>query len=68
MEDQGRSERKKWNENDGRRKKMKRKEGDGYIKMENIHFNLPGKVTFKSNSFSYNLVQNYNLVRKLIPN
>ena len=39
-----------------------------YIKVKNIHFSPPGKLAFKSNSFSYNLVQNYNLVRKLIPN
>ena len=68
MEDQVRSERKKRNESDGRRKEMKRKEGDGYIKIKNIHFNPSGKLAFKSNSFSCNLVQNCNLVRKLIPN
>ena len=39
-----------------------------YIKVANIHFNPSGKLAFKSNSFSCNLVQNYNLVRKLIPN
>ena len=39
-----------------------------FIKVANIHFNLPDKFAFKSNSFSYNLVPNYNLVRKLIPN
>ena len=46
-------------------------ESEGYscfIKVANIHFNPPGKLAFKSNSFSCNLVQNYNLVRKLIPN
>ena len=32
--------------------KMKGKgKEDLYIKMENIHFNPPGKFTFKSNSF-----------------
>ena len=37
--------------------KWKGKEwGDGYIEMENIHFNPSGKLTFKSNSFSCNLV------------
>ena len=39
-----------------------------FIKVENIHFNPSGKFPFKSDSFSCNLVQNYNLVRKLIPN
>ena len=39
-----------------------------YIKEKNIHFNPSGKLAFKSNNFSYKLVQNYNLVRKLIPN
>ena len=39
-----------------------------YIKVANIHFNPPGKLAFKSNSFSCNLVLNCNLVRKLIPN
>ena len=39
-----------------------------FIKVANIHFNPPGKLAFKSNSFSYNLVLNCNLVRKLIPN
>ena len=46
----------------------KMKESEGFIKVENIHFNPPGKFSFKSNSFSCNLVLNYNLVRKLIPN
>ena len=47
------------------------KENEGYscfIKVKNIHFNPPGKLAFKSNNFSYNLVLNCNLVRKLIPN
>ena len=67
MEDQGRSERKK--EMRVMTEKWKGKEwGDGYIKIENIHFNPSGKLAFKSNSFSCNLVQNCNLVRKLIPN
>ena len=39
-----------------------------FIKVTNIHFNPPSKLAFKSNSFSYNLVLNCNLVRKLIPN
>ena len=47
---------------------MKSKEGDLYIKIENIHFNPTGKFAFKTNSFYCNLVQNCNLVRKLIPN
>ena len=39
-----------------------------FIKVVNIHFNPPGKLAFKSHSFSCNLVLNCNLVRKLIPN
>ena len=31
--------------------KKEKKEGDIYIKIENIHFNPPGKFAFKSNSF-----------------
>ena len=39
-------------ERDGRKRKWKEKEKeDLYIKMENIHFNPPGKFIFKSNSF-----------------
>ena len=53
---------------DGRRNEKERNEMHVYIKMKNIHFNPPGKLAFKSNSFSCNLVQNCNLVRKLIPN
>ena len=34
-----------------RENERKGKEGDAYIKMENIHFNPPGKFVFKSNSF-----------------
>ena len=49
--------------NEGKIRKMK-----VYIKVKNIYFNPPGKLAFKSNSFSCNLVLNYNLVRKLIPN
>ena len=41
---------------------------EGYIKVANIHFNYPSLFTFKSDSFSCNLVINYNLFRKLIPN
>ena len=48
--------------------KEKMKEMHVFIKVANIHFNPPGKLAFKSNSFSYNLVLNCNLVRKLIPN
>ena len=65
-EENERNERKE--KGDSRRNEMKEKEGDLYIKMKNIHFNPPGKFTFKTNSFSCNLVQNCNLVRKLIPN
>ena len=44
-------------------------EGDGeYIKVVNIHFNPSDLFVLKPNSFSCNLVLNYNLVRKLIPN
>ena len=39
-----------------------------FIKVSNIHYNPPGNFAFKSNNFSCNLVLNYNLVRKLIPN
>ena len=39
-----------------------------FIKVVNVHFNPLGKFAFKSDSFSYNLAQNCNLVRKLIPN
>ena len=46
----------------------KRARNEEYIKVANIHFNLSGLLAFKSDHFSYNLVQNYNLVRKLIPN
>ena len=54
-------------------KMMKRvnRENEGcacFIKVANIHFNPSSKIAFKSNSFSYNSVQNCNLVRKLIPN
>ena len=46
------NERKKRNgKGDGRENERKGKEGDAYIKMENIHFNPPGKFAFKSNSF-----------------
>ena len=52
--------------------KMMNREREGnmhvFIKVANIHFNPPGKLAFKSNSFFCNLVQNCNLVRKLIPN
>ena len=65
-EENERNERKE--KGDSRRNEMKEKEGDLYIKIENIHFNPTGKFTFKTNSFSCNLVQNCNLVRKLIPN
>ena len=47
---------------------MKMKDVHVYIKVANIHFNLPGKFAFKSNCFSCNLVLNCNLVRKLISN
>ena len=54
------------NENDdGNRQKRRNEE---YIKVVNIYFNSPGLFAFKSNDFSCNLVQNYNVVRKLIPN
>ena len=39
-----------------------------FIKVENIHFSLPGKLAFEFKNFSSNLAQNYNLIRKLIPN
>ena len=74
-------EKKDWNKREKKEKEMKKKckwwwwwigkgekEVHVFIKVANIHFNLPGKLAFKSNSFSCNLVQNYNLVRKLIPN
>ena len=48
-EENERNERKE--KGDSRRNKMKEKEGDIYIKMENIHFNPAGKFAFKSNSF-----------------
>ena len=35
---------------------------------DSLLYNTLGKFAFKSNSFSCNLVQNCNLVRKLIPN
>ena len=57
-------ERKEMKNGDGRRNEKERNEVDVYIKIENVHFNPPGKLAFKSNSFSCNC----NLVRKLIPN
>ena len=65
-EENERNERKE--KGDSRRNEMKEKKGDLYIKIENIYFNPPSKFTFKTNNFSCNLVQNCNLVRKLIPN
>ena len=59
------------NENDdvdGSGNEEKNKEMHVYIKVTNIHFSPPSKLAFKSNCFSCNLVLNYNLVRKLIPN
>ena len=55
---------------DGNDREMeeKVKEMHVFIKVANIHFNPPGKLAFKSHSFSCNLVLNCNLVRKLIPN
>ena len=46
----------------------KRGRNEEYIKVVNIHFNPSSLCAFRSNSFSCNLAQNYNLVRKLIPN
>ena len=51
-----------------REMEMKMKDMHVYIKVANIYFNPPGKLAFKSKSFSCNLVLNYNLIRKLIPN
>ena len=69
IEDQSRKWKKEKNENDDDDEvKKKWKKMYAYIKVKNIHFNPSGKLAFKSNSFSCNLVQNYNLVRKLIPN
>ena len=53
---------------DGSGNEGKNKEMHVYIKVANIHFNPPSKLAFKSNSFSCNLILNYNLVRKLILN
>ena len=69
MKIKGENEKEMKNENDGDDEvKRNGKKMHAYIKVENIHFNSPGKLTFKSNSFSCNLVLNCNLVRKLIPN
>ena len=55
-------------EDDDRERMMKMKEMHAYTKVKNIYFSPPGKLAVKSNSFSCNLVQSCNLVRKLIPN
>ena len=56
------------NDIDGSGNGSENKEMHVYIKIINIYFNPPGKLAFKSNNFSCNLVLSYNLVRKLIPN
>ena len=61
----------KENENDDVDGSGNGRENEGnscFIKVANIHFNPPGKLAFKPNSFFCNLVQNCNVVRKLIPN